>query len=60
VPPVLLSGHHANVAKWRWKQSVLRTKRCRPDMYQALRFETKQEKKLMKELRAEYPEDFGK
>jgi hypothetical protein len=29
-------------------------------MYQALRFETKQEKKLMKELRAEYPEDFGK
>lgn len=34
VPPVLLSGHHANVDKWRKEQSVLRTKERRPDLYE--------------------------
>lgn len=32
VPEVLLSGHHANIAKWRRQQSILRTKRFRPDL----------------------------
>ena len=32
VPPVLLSGHHANIEKWRREQSVLRTARFRPDL----------------------------
>ncbi len=32
VPDVLLSGHHANVARWRREQSLLRTKKWRPDM----------------------------
>ena len=32
VPPILLSGHHANVEKWRHEQSVLRTKEKRPDL----------------------------
>ncbi|MGN0458593.1 MAG: tRNA (guanosine(37)-N1)-methyltransferase TrmD [Eubacterium sp.] len=32
VPEVLLSGHHANVDKWRREQSLLRTKLRRPDM----------------------------
>ena len=32
VPDVLLSGHHANVDKWRREQSLLRTKERRPDM----------------------------
>lgn len=32
VPPVLLSGHHANVEKWRREQSVLRTAQRRPDL----------------------------
>ena len=32
VPPVLLSGHHANVEKWRSEQSVIRTARNRPDL----------------------------
>ena len=32
VPPVLLSGHHAEVAKWRRRQSLLRTARRRPDL----------------------------
>ncbi len=33
VPDVLLSGHHANIEKWRKEQSVLRTKERRPDLY---------------------------
>lgn len=34
VPEVLVSGHHANIAKWRLDQSVLRTKKRRPDLYE--------------------------
>jgi len=32
VPEVLLSGHHAEIAKWRGEQSLERTKRNRPDL----------------------------
>ena len=32
VPGILLSGHHANIEKWRHEQSVLRTKERRPDL----------------------------
>lgn len=32
VPEVLLSGHHANVAKWRKEQALLRTAKKRPDL----------------------------
>lgn len=32
VPNVLLSGHHANVEKWRREQSLLRTLERRPDL----------------------------
>ncbi|WP_411350256.1 tRNA (guanosine(37)-N1)-methyltransferase TrmD [Paenibacillus sp. WLX2291] len=32
VPEVLLSGHHANVEKWRREQSLLRTWERRPDL----------------------------
>lgn len=32
VPDILLSGHHANIAKWRHEQSLLRTARLRPDL----------------------------
>ena len=32
VPPVLLSGHHANIEKWRRERSLERTYRRRPDM----------------------------
>lgn len=32
VPEVLLSGHHANIEKWRREQSILRTKERRPDL----------------------------
>lgn len=47
VPPVLLSGHHANIEKWRREQSVLRTAERRPDLleYAVL---SEQEKKLIR------------
>lgn len=34
VPDILLSGHHANIEKWRMQQSIERTKQKRPDMYE--------------------------
>lgn len=58
VPSILLSGNHALVEKWRRKQAILRTKRRRPDMYEKLDLTSKEDKKLMKELREEYPDDF--
>lgn len=60
VPPILLSGNHALIQRWRKKQSILRTKRRRPDMYEKLSFpDDKDTKKLLKELREEYPQDFS-
>jgi tRNA (guanine37-N1)-methyltransferase len=32
VPPVLLSGHHGEIEKWRREQSLERTRRHRPDL----------------------------
>ena len=32
VPEVLLSGHHAEIARWRYQQQVQRTKSRRPDL----------------------------
>ena len=32
VPEMLLSGHHANVEKWRREQSIIRTAQRRPDL----------------------------
>ncbi len=32
VPEILLSGHHANVEKWRREQSLIRTAKYRPDL----------------------------
>ena len=34
VPPILLSGDHAKVDRWRKQQSLLRTKERRPDLYE--------------------------
>lgn len=35
VPAVLLSGHHANIEKWRLEKSLEETLKFRPDMYEA-------------------------
>ncbi|MBQ3379462.1 MAG: tRNA (guanosine(37)-N1)-methyltransferase TrmD [Clostridia bacterium] len=34
VPDVLISGHHANIEKWRLSKSVERTRTKRPDLYE--------------------------
>jgi len=33
VPSVLLSGHHAEIARWRREQAMLRTRTLRPDLH---------------------------
>lgn len=32
VPPILLSGHHANIARWHRREALRRTLRFRPDL----------------------------
>ncbi len=32
VPPILLSGHQANIDKWKYEQALERTQRLRPDL----------------------------
>ncbi len=34
VPEILLSGHHENVEKWRLEQSLIKTAKIRPDLYE--------------------------
>ncbi len=49
VPPILLSGHHANVERWRREQSLLRTKERRPDLLNRASL-TKEDKKFLANL----------
>ena len=48
VPPVLLSGHHANIEKWRREQSIIRTYERRPDLLEKCEL-TEKEKKWFRE-----------
>lgn len=47
VPEILLSGHHANVEKWRREQSIIRTAQRRPDLLEKAQL-TQKEKELAK------------
>ena len=47
VPPILLSGHHANVEKWRREQSIIRTAKWRPDLLEKAQL-TKKEQEFLK------------
>ena len=53
VPPILLSGNHAKVDQWRRKQSILRTRTRRPDLYEKLDLSSKADQKLLRELEEE-------
>lgn len=46
VPPILLSGHHANVERWRREQSLLRTRDRRPDLLETANL-TEEDKKFL-------------
>ena len=52
VPPVLVSGHHEQVRRWRLRESLRRTHDRRPDLLEG-RVLTKDEARAMAELRAE-------
>ena len=49
VPPVLLSGHHANVERWRREQSLIRTRERRPDLLEHAQL-TEEDKKFLAKL----------
>ena len=50
VPDILLSGNHAEIAKWRRKESLRRTRERRPDLFARLDLSSKQDMKLLREL----------
>ena len=49
VPEVLMSGHHANIEKWRREQSVIRTAKNRPDLLEKAEL-TQKELELVESL----------
>jgi len=49
VPDVLLSGHHANIEKWRRQQSLLRTLKNRPDLLKEANL-TEEDRKFLNQL----------
>lgn len=52
VPAVLLSGHHANIEKWRREQSLKRTYEKRPELLEHAEL-TKKDKEYLKKLKEE-------
>lgn len=54
VPDVLLSGHHANIEKWRREQSVIRTAKLRPDLLKKAKL-TEKERELAENIVKEKP-----
>jgi tRNA (guanine37-N1)-methyltransferase len=63
VPDVLLSGHHENIRRWRLKQSLVRTRERRPELFAkwlaqrvaqgAARGLSKEETQLLREIEAD-------
>ena len=57
VPDILLSGHHAQVARWRRKESLRRTRLRRPDLFEKVELSSKLDKQLLRELDEEEDEE---
>ena len=53
VPPVLMSGNHAEIRKWRLKQSLERTWLRRPELLEGLAL-TDEQRKLLQQVQAEH------
>lgn len=53
VPKVLTCGDHKKVERWRRKQSIIRTRDRRPDLYAKLDLSSKEDQKLLSEIQAE-------
>ncbi len=58
VPPVLLSGHHAQIERWRLKQSLGRTWLRRPDLLER-RGMSGTERELLEEFKREREQETG-
>ncbi|MGI9318995.1 MAG: tRNA (guanosine(37)-N1)-methyltransferase TrmD [bacterium] len=56
VPPVLLSGHHEQIAEWRLQQSLGRTWKRRPDLIRDRQL-NELEQRLLKEFKLEQHDD---
>jgi tRNA (guanine37-N1)-methyltransferase len=56
VPPVLVSGHHEQVRRWRLRESLRRTLERRPDLLEG-RALSKEEARLLDEVRTEAAEE---
>ena len=52
VPDILYSGNHEAINKWRKKQSLLLTKKYRPDLFDKYEL-TKADKKLLEETKGD-------
>ena len=50
VPPVLLSGHHAEIERWRRREALRRTLERRPDLMDDRARSTPRSGALLKEL----------
>lgn len=55
VPPVLLSGNHAAINRWRREQSLLRTFRQRPDLLETAELSEKDRRFLARVERGDIP-----
>lgn len=53
IPDILLSGHHEQIARWRRKESLRKTRQRRPDLFARVDVSSKQDKKILQELEAE-------
>ncbi len=53
IPDVLLSGHHEQIARWRRKEAIRKTRQRRPDLFAKLDLSSKQDVKIMRELNEE-------
>jgi tRNA (guanine37-N1)-methyltransferase len=55
IPDILVSGHHAKVTEWRFKESVRQTFQRRPDLLDQLEVDTlsHQERKWLEQVRPE-------
>ena len=60
VPDILLSGHHANVEKWRREQSIIRTLKNRPELLEDAVLSKKEQKFLGELLRQQELENAQK
>ena len=53
VPPVLLSGHHAKITRWRRREALRRTLRFRPDLFESAALTSEDQHDLAELVREE-------